>query len=205
MYIPENFKNKDRESILQFIRQNGFGTLISKSSGPIAATHTPLELSDDGTKLFGHISRANPQGKDFIKGEEVLVIFQGPHAYISSSWYDHENVPTWNYLVAHVYGNIEVIEGEKLVESLKHLVDKYEQGSEKPVSVEGMSRKYLESQLRGIIGFEIRISRMEAAYKLSQNRDKKNYATIIQKLEQRNGTHDQAIAEAMRKTTNKNS
>jgi transcriptional regulator len=204
MYIPEKFQNSDRESIYAFIRRNGFGILVSKSLGPITATHTPLELSDDGTKLFGHISQANPQAKDFKTGEEVLVIFHGPHAYISSSWYDHENVPTWNYIAAHVYGSIEVIEGEKLIASLKHLVDKYEQASDNPVSVERMSPKYLESQVRGIIGFEIQISRVEAVNKLSQNRDKKNYTSIIEKLEHRNESHDHEIADAMRKTFNHN-
>ena len=199
MYVPKNFQKTDKDSILEFIRQNSFGILVTNTSGKMLATHIPLELSEDGQKLHGHISRANPQGKDFTHGEEVMAIFNGPHAYISSSWYNHENVPTWNYMAAHVYGTIAIIEAEKLLASLSQLVDKYESASEKPVSVEKMSREYLERQVRGIIGFEIHISRMEAAYKLSQNRDKVNHEAIIHQLEKRNQDHDLKIADAMRR------
>lgn len=198
MYIPKKFENKDVDQVRKFISENGFGILIRQSQKKINATHIPLVLSGDGSKLHGHLSKANPQAKTFQDNEEVLVIFNGPHAYISSSWYNHENVPTWNYIAVHVYGKIRIIEGEELRLSLKDLVDKYEQHSKQPVCVEKMSSDYLNKQMNGVIGFEITISQMEAAYKLSQNRDKVNHEAIISKLNERNHGDDQEIAREMK-------
>lgn len=199
MYTPKPFQNTDLSSVKDFIRHNGFGILVSQKEGQLAATHIPMLLSEEGTCLTGHISRGNRQWKDVGSSSEVLAIFNGPHAYISSSWYDHENVPTWNYIAVHVYGVIRIIEGDELLESLRHLVDKYEQHSEKPVSVEKMSPDFLKKEIRGIVGFEITITNIEAAYKLSQNRDKANHDNIIQELEKRGDASSKEIAEAMKK------
>jgi transcriptional regulator len=199
MYVPRKFENKDIDHVRQFISENGFGILITQSPSKISATHVPLVLSSDGNKLHGHLSSANQQVKTFQDSEEVLAIFNGPHAYISSSWYNHENVPTWNYIAVHVYGKIRIIEGDELLSSLKDLVDKYERHSKRPVSVENMSPDYLNKQINGIIGFEIAISRMEAAYKLSQNRDQVNHQTIINELNERNHGDDRKVALEMKK------
>ena len=198
MYRPKYAKKDDQDSILEFIKQNGFAIIVSQWSGKLLATHIPLELQD-GSKLYGHISRANPQWKNFETGREVLAIFTGPHAYISSSWYDHENVPTWNYIAVHVYGTIRVIEGDELLDSLKRLVDKYESTSQHPVSVERMSPDFVHQSLKGIVGFEISITTVEASYKLSQNRDKKNQLSIIAELVKRNDPPSQDIAAEMKK------
>jgi len=203
MYTPALFKNENQEELREFIRQNGFGILVSQVEKKLWATHIPLVLTDDN-KLLGHISLGNKQSKALPNGEEVMVIFNGPHTYISSSWYDHENVPTWNYIAVHVYGKVRTIEGEELMESLRQLTDKYEKNSAKPVSVETMSKKYLDSQIRGILGIEITIDRMEASYKLSQNRDEKNHTHIISELEKREDENSVAIANAMRKYGYKN-
>jgi transcriptional regulator len=198
MYTPKHFINNNSAEVKDFIKKNAFGILVSQSAGKILATHIPLELSDDGTKLNGHLSRGNAQWKDFEKSEEVLAIFSGPHAYISSSWYNHENVPTWNYIAAHVYGSIEIIDGEKLHSSLKHLIDKYEQSSEKPVSVEKLSPDYLKRAMHGIVGFEISITKIEASFKLSQNRDEMNYNNIVHELEKRHDGQSSQVAQAMK-------
>jgi transcriptional regulator len=198
MYVPKIFQNNEPSQIRDFIRQNGFAILISNGDGSLIATHIPLMLNDDGTKLSGHVSRANPQWKKINPDKEVLAIFPGPHAYISSSWYDHENVPTWNYIAVHVYGKIRFIEGEELVSSLSHLVNKYEKNSERPVSVEKMSPDYFAKHLAGLVGFEIVINRTEAAHKLSQNRDKVNHNAITDQLEKRNYGGDAEIAAAMK-------
>lgn len=199
MYVPKQFQNNDASAIKAFIKQNSFGILISQSDNKMLATHIPLEFSGDDTKLIGHISRANMQWKKFNSLSEVLAIFTGPHAYISSSWYDHENVPTWNYIAVHVYGKIEIIEGEQLYQSLKRMVDKYEAGSARPVSVEKMSPDYVRKSIQGIVGFQITITAIEAAYKLSQNRDQKNYKNIIHELEKREDHSSLQIAEEMKK------
>ncbi len=198
MYTPKYFRNEDEHAVKEFIRQNGFGILISAANGNLLATHIPLELSADGTKLSGHISKGNAQGKDLLKAMEVLVIFSGPHTYISSSWYDHANVPTWNYIAVHVYGTIRLIEGEELFHSLEQLMNKYERHSADPVTVEKLTPAYMQQAMKGVTGFEINITKIEATHKLSQNRDRKNYANIIHELDQR-GDHDSAaIADAMR-------
>lgn len=199
MYTPGYYRKTDIAEIRDFIRHNGFGILISHGSGKLLATHIPMHLSEDGEKLSGHVSKANPQWKDFASSKEVLAVFNGPHAYISSSWYDHENVPTWNYIAAHVYGAINIIEGEALYNSLKKLVDKYEAHSEKPISMETMSQSYIEKSIHGVVGFEIAITSMEATYKLSQNRDRKNYEEVIHQLEKRGDSASLAIAEEMKK------
>lgn len=198
MYTPKNFQNTDAQEIQDFIRKNGFGILVSTVENKLWATHIPLVLSDDGTKLIAHISRANKQWKDFRANEEVMVIFNGPHSYISSSWYNHENVPTWNYIAVHVYGTIQIIEGDRLYQSLKQLVDKYEKNSACPVDVERMSTEYVHRQMQGITGFEIEITRTEATYKLSQNRDQVNHESITTALE-KTGDHQAAeVGRAMK-------
>lgn len=198
MYTPKYFQNNDPETIRRFIRENGFGILVSQGDGRPVATHLPFFLSDDGTKLTGHVSRGNPQWKNFGDAGEVLAIFSGPHTYISSSWYDHENVPTWNYVAIHIYGALRVTTEDELRASLKHLVDKYEKQSEKPARVESLSDDYMKHALMGIVGFEIDISKMEATYKLSQNRDAVNHQAVISELEKRGDTGSVEVAELMK-------
>lgn len=199
MYVPKQFRNNDASTINDFIRHHGFGILVSQSDSRMVATHIPLELSEDETKLRGHIARANPQWKNFQNNSEVMVIFPGPHAYVSSSWYDHENVPTWNYIAVHVYGKIQIIEGDELYSAIKQLVDKYEKASEYPVSVEKMSPEYVRQSIKGLVGFAITITSIEAAYKLSQNRDRKNYDNIIHELEKRDDHGSRSVASEMKK------
>ena len=198
MYVPKQFQNKDGSTIKDFIRHHGFGILVSLSDQKLVATHIPLNFSEDESRLLGHVSRANPQWRKFSSDSEVMVVFPGPHAYVSSSWYDHENVPTWNYIAVHVYGRIGIIEGDRLYDSLKHLVDKYEAASVNPVSVDKMSPEYVRKSIQGLVGFEITITSMEAAYKLSQNRDKKNHINIVHELEKRGDEQSAQVAEAMK-------
>lgn len=201
MYIPELYKNENREEIQNFIHQNGFAILVNQTQGKLWATHTPLllETREDGKLILtGHISKANLQATSFNDNDEVLSIFSGAHSYISSSWYDHENVPTWNYLAVHVYGKVRVYNHEEALDFLKKLVDKYEAKSENPVRVENLSEKTMR-EARGIVAFEIEITNIEAQKKLSQNRDDKNYRNIITELEKTKENQAIAIAEAMKK------
>jgi len=202
MYVPGYSRNQNMDEVKSFIKENSFGILVSKASDKLQATHIPFELStgENGKNILtGHISKANRQWKNFKDDNRVLVIFNGPHAYISSSWYDHENVPTWNYIAVHVYGTVKIIEGEKLIQALKHLVNRYESKSANPVSVEKMSEKFLNRELKGIIGFEIEVEEIHPAYKLSQNRDEKNHASIVSELEKRGDHNSVAIASEMKK------
>ncbi len=201
MYIPAIFKNENPEEIKDFIQKNSFGILINQSNGKLLATHIPLELdtNKNGKQvLYGHISKENPQWKGFLENDEILAIFSGPNSYISSSWYDHENVPTWNYIAVHLYGTIKIIDGEAAIESLKKLVDKYEKNSEKPVRVEDLSPKTM-MQTQGIVAFEIEINEIQAVNKLSQNRDSKNHENIISQLIKTENHQATAIANEMSK------
>ena len=201
MYIPDIYKNENQEAITAFLKENSFGILINQTNGKLWATHIPLELSvskEGKTILEGHISKENIQWKGFMENDQILAIFSGPHSYISPSWYDHENVPTWNYIAVHVYGKIKIIEGAAVIESLKKLVDKYEQNSKNPVRIEDLSEQTM-MQSRGIIAFEIEIEEIQAQQKMSQNRDNKNYQNIISELEKTNENHSIAVANEMKK------
>lgn len=201
MYIPGLFKITDSEAIHEFIRDNGFGILVSSVNGKLWATHIPMYLSKDNEHrdiLTGHISKANIQWKEFEKSQEVLAVFTGHHSYISSSWYDHENVPTWNYLAVHVYGTINIIGGDELKEELSKMVDKYESVMHHPVSVERMSEAFLQKEMKGIVGFRILITEIHAASKLSQNRDEENYSRIIEGLEIKGDPDSLEMARIMR-------
>lgn len=199
MYKPKYVTNEDRKELHAFIRKNSFGILINQVDGKPWATHIPFTLSEDGSKLTSHISRGNQQWKHFLPDQEVLVIFSGPHSYVSSSWYNHENVPTWNYIAVHVYGTIRIIEGDELKNALKKLMDHYEADSSHPVSMENMTPSYIEKEIRGIVAFEITISQIEAAYKLSQNREKEDYENVITELNKKEDNNAKEIAREMKK------
>lgn len=201
MYIPNLYKNENQSEIEQFLHENGFAILVNQTNGKLWATHIPLILGTNSNGkqiLIGHISKLNPQAESFKQNDEVLAIFSGSHSYISSSWYDHENVPTWNYLAVHVYGKVQLHSYEESIESLKKLVNKYEAKSEKPIRIEDLSEKTMR-EARGIVSFEIEITSIEAQKKLSQNRDDKNYQNIISELEKTNENQAIEIAKAMKK------
>lgn len=201
MFIPKYFKVTDYDEIIDFVNENSFGTLVTIKDRKPIATHIPLELSKVGDDYYitGHMAYGNPQWRTFDTGEEVLIMFQGPHAYISSSWYEHENVPTWNYQSVHVYGNASIMEKEELIQDLTSLLEKYEKHRKNPILWDNLSPQFLETQLKGIVGFKIKISEMQAAYKLSQNRNDEDYQNIIAQLQSEPNLHSQHMAEVMKK------
>ena len=204
MYIPNYFKNENLEEVKNFLIANSFGILINHTHGILTGTHIPMELDTDENGddvLVGHISKANPQWENFEDNQDILAIFNGPHSYVSSSWYEKENVPTWNYIAVHIYGKIKIIEGDELLDSLKKLLIKYEADSENPVTMEKMSAENLR-QINGIVGFSIKINEIQAAYKLSQNRNDTDYHNIIDKLDKRDDTKTKEVAKEMKRRRN---
>ncbi len=203
MYIPRYNRVTDEKRIADFIRQNSFGILISCDEGVPFATHLPLEYveQENGEQfLYGHVARANKHWRLLEANAGVLAIFSGPHAYVSAKWYDHVNVPTWNYMVAHVYGKARVIETpDELHALLKRLVDKNESvtNPESPYSVESLPQEYLRAQMKGIVGFEIKITRMEGKFKLSQNREQEDFINVIAKLRASGDANAQQVAKEM--------
>jgi transcriptional regulator len=199
MYTPPHYSNNDIEEIKDFLRNNGFGILINIVDNKPWGTHIPLELEtdDEGNDiLVGHIAKANPQWKYFQDEAEVLCIFNGPHAYVSSSWYKEEEVPTWNYIAVHVYGTLKVLTGEETMASMHRLVDKYEQSSKNPISLNNLSSKTLR-QVKGVVGFKVAVSDIQATYKLSQTQVDDHHK-IISELEERPDAGSQGIAEHMK-------
>jgi len=187
MYIPRRYEEKDKEKVFGFIRENSFGILISIKDGVPIGTHIPLHLEKDEEGrdiLMGHISKGNEQKHTLTDGTKVLVIFAGPHAYVSPRWYTKLNVPTWNYIAVHVYGTVKVIEGEVLKAALSRLVDNYEQHLPHPMKMGEIPEKNFQDDFRGIVGFSIGIEDIQAAYKLSQNRDEQSYHSVIDHLQQ---------------------
>jgi transcriptional regulator len=191
MYIPRRYEEKDAEKVREFIRENSFAILVSILDGEPVGTHIPLLLERDAEGreyLVGHISRGNEQRLSFGAagagggGVKVLAIFPGPHAYVSPRWYTKINVPTWNYMAVHVYGTLTVMEGDELRAALSRLMQNYEHGMPQPARMEEIPGKYLESEIRGIVGFRILVGEIQAAYKLSQNRDEVSYHNVIREL-----------------------
>jgi transcriptional regulator len=187
MYIPRRYEEKDVEKVHSFIRENSFAILVSVMDGVPVATHIPLllEKDDQGRDvLVGHIARGNGQKVTFLSGGvKVLAIFPGPHAYVSPRWYTQINVPTWNYMAVHVYGTLSVMEGEELRAALSRLMNNYEHHLPKPVEIEEIPEKQLVAEMRGIVGFRILVEEIQAAYKLSQNRDEVSYREVIRQLD----------------------
>ncbi|HUB61191.1 MAG TPA: FMN-binding negative transcriptional regulator [Puia sp.] len=185
MYIPRRYEEKDVEKVHAFIRENSFAILVSVLEGLPVATHIPLllEKDDQGRDvLVGHIARGNEQKRTFGDGGKVLAIFPGPHAYVSPRWYTQMNVPTWNYMAVHVYGTLTVIEGEELRAALSRLVDNYERHLPRPVAIGEIGAERVTSEMRGIVGFRIVVEEVQAAYKLSQNRDERSYQEVVRQL-----------------------
>jgi transcriptional regulator len=200
MYIPRRYEEKDREAILSHIRVNSFAILVSVLDGKPLGTHIPLLLSEDGDDLYltGHISRGNEQRLTLAPGALVLAIFPGPHAYISPRWYTQMNVPTWNYLSVHAYGTVSLLEGDALAAAVTSLTDHYEQHMPRPVHVSEIPEKAFRDDLRGIVGFRIRVTELQAAAKLSQNRDDESYRHVVQQLSASDDASAHGVADAMK-------
>jgi len=199
MHIIKFFREENREKILDFLRQNDFAMLVAYDGEKPVASHLLMEIVEDGEKLLvnGHMSRANPLWKLFEKNPEVLVIFQGPHTYISPTWYNHLNVPTWNYQSIHGYGKPRLItEHAEAYSLLKRLVDRYEMNGH--YKMETLPQDFVEKEIKGIMAFQIEVTRIEANYKLSQNRKDEDHANIINRLEGRTDDFSHRVAEAMR-------
>lgn len=200
MYIPKAFREDDLNTLYKLIQVYSFATLITQHEGVPFATHLPLILDakrgPNGT-LLGHMARANPQWHDFASEQEAMVIFQGPHAYISPSWYEVElSVPTWNYAVVHAYGIPRLVEeGEELYKLLKILVQTHEAQFENPWPFQ-LPEDYLQKMIRGIVGFEIEITRIEGKFKMSQNRTEFERENVIAALQESSDTL--AVAELMK-------
>lgn len=200
MYIPKEFKETNQAEILHFIGKNALGILVSSTGvfEPLVS-HIPFisSIENDEIILEGHLSIHNPHAEQIKKGKTALVIFQGPNAYVSSSVYTHENVPTWNYQAVHIYGTVEILSKDALQAHLSLSVDFFESKRDPKLAYSNFSKSMLESYLNEIIGFRLRAYKTEAAYKMSQNRNEVDYQNIVTDLSEGKNPLDQEVAKEM--------
>jgi transcriptional regulator len=199
MFIPKLYRSEDYNLMREIIKENSFALLIS-SVDKIRATHAMMMLNEDDPEnayIETHISRANPQAKTLKNGDEVLCDFLGAHTYISSSWYDHINVSTWNYEAVQIYGKIELMNDDELYAHLDKLTSKYEKFQQCPMMVKDMGKEFVEKEMKGAFGIKIIPGEIFIKQKLSQNRKKADYDNIINHLEN-SDDNARKIAEKMK-------
>lgn len=186
MYIPPSFAEPAREVLLDFIEEHGFATILSwRDSQPIVS-HVPLLIDrtvPGAERLLGHLARGNGHWEHFGGGTSAIAIFQGPHAYISPSWYSTSpSVPTWNYAVVHVYGKPRIVSAEATKIFLRQLIAKHEEPRADRWPGD-LPAPFVDDELRAIVGFEIPIDRIEGKFKLSQNRSQRDREGVLMGLE----------------------
>lgn len=203
MYVPPHFKSDNWDVARQLITQYAFG-ILSMPAAPDAITHLPMIVADaDGAapKLIGHVAKANPVWKAFDGAHDAVAIFAGPHAYISPNWYTNENlVPTWNYAAVHVFGKPMAIEDPDAADAiLQKLTAAFESDATGNWSMDRLDPDFRRRQLKGIVAFELPISRVETKLKMSQNRPLEDAKGAIEGLENAGDPDALATARMMRK------
>lgn len=202
MYIPGKFKIEETAVLHGLIRDYSFALVFSSDNGKGVATHLPLMLDSSRGKygtLIGHLARANPHWKSWDENTELLVVFQGPHTYISPSMYsDQRTVPTWNYAAVHAYGFPELVhDAVPLRRMVDELVDHHESLSATPWSYDDLEDD-INGMLPAIVGFEIEITRLEGKFKLNQNKKPEDRKKVIEILAASESEMDRKVAEMMR-------
>jgi transcriptional regulator len=185
MYLPIAFAVTDLTVLHDFMERYSFATLVTQHSGEMIASHIPFVLDRDAGRqgtLRGHLAIGNPQLAHLASGSEALVIFQGPHSYISPSWYAApENVPTWNYTAVHASGVPKMMDRASLVGLLKELVRQNERSFEQPWDFDPEA-SWIQKMLPQIAGFEIPIERLQGKFKLNQNRSMADRTRVVEIL-----------------------
>jgi len=199
MYAPPYNQLEDRAELLQFMRAHNFCLLVTGAGGELAGSHLPCIVEERGAQLVlvMHMARANPQWQGFFD-DEVLVVFAGPHAYVSPRWYERKPaVPTWNYAAVHAYGSVRVVEDGAKRAALAKLVAAHDPAWQPEFEL--LPAEYLREMLGAIVAFEISVTRLETRWKLSQNRGRREQDLIIERLETSADPGERALAELTRK------
>jgi transcriptional regulator len=199
VYIPEHFRVHDHADAIAFMHANPFAILISSTDEGPFATHLPVFVSATENHLVirGHVANANPHWRHLEQNPACLTIFHGPHAFVSTSNYvTRENVPTWNYGAVHAYGNARIFASpEDLQGILDQLIGTFEPAYADQWA--GFSETYRERMLSHIVGFEIAVTKLEAKFKLSQNRTKEEQTNVITSLEKADDTAIAGVSRLM--------
>jgi len=200
MYIPQHFAEDDPAWMHDAVRRDPFGVITSPVDGALMATHLPFLIEPgegpNGT-LHAHMARQNPHWKSFDGLTEALVVFSGPHGYISPTWYEKPSpaVPTWNYVAVHVYGRPVVVDTPGVTRAhLAHLADTFEGSGGDRWAMADQPDSFIDGMLRGVVSFAIAITRIEGKAKMSQNRSAEDRGRVIAALRAQGET---ALADAM--------
>jgi transcriptional regulator len=200
MYAPPYNRVEDRIELLEFMRANNFPILVTGTGGTLHASHLPVTVHDDGKQITidMHMAKNNPQWKEFFD-DEVLVIFHGPHAYVSPRWYaDKQRVPTWNYAAVHAYGVAKISSDPKAkAASQRHLIESID--PQWLPKHDALLPQYVTQMLEGIVNFTIAVTRLDTRWKLSQNRGRREMELIAEALEKTGDAGDRALAALTRK------
>jgi len=200
MYSPPYNQVKDRAELLRFMRDNNFPVLVTGTGGVLHASHLPITAHEQGERIVidMHMAKNNPQWQEFFD-DEVMVIFSGPHAYVSPRWYEEqERVPTWNYAAVHAYGVPAIIADRKAkAESQRRLIESLDPGW--LPKHDALGQQYVDRMLDGIVNFSIPVARIETRWKLSQNRGRREMELIAAALEKSTDAGERALAALTRR------
>ena len=200
MYSPPYNRVEDRQELVEFMRANSFALLVTATGGAPMASHLPVTVADGagGLVIHSHMARPNPQWQEFFE-DEVLVVFSGPHAYVSPRWYEAtERVPTWNYAAVHAYGKVRVTEDKAAkLEAQRRLVAELD--PDWLPKFDALRAEYVEQMLDGIVTFDVAVTRLETRWKLSQNRGRREQELIALELDRSADPSLRALAALTRK------
>jgi transcriptional regulator len=200
MYSPSYNQLQDRTELLAFMRANNFPILVTGTGGILHASHLPITAHEEGQQIVidMHMAKNNPQWQEFFD-EEVMVLFSGPHAYVSPRWYaDEERVPTWNYAAVHAYGVPKINSDRKAkAESQRRLIESLD--PQWLPKHDALRQEYVDQMLDGIVNFSIAVTRIETRWKLSQNRGRREMELIAAQLEKSADTGARALAALTRR------
>ncbi|MBD2843585.1 FMN-binding negative transcriptional regulator [Paenibacillus sp. IB182496] len=199
MYIPKPFQMEDESVMFDFIEQHNFGILITTQAQHPVGSHLPFWLDREQRRMYSHFARPNEQWRD-IEDQEALIIFPGPHTYISPTWYEtNQSVPTWNYVSVHVYGKITIIDDpSEVLGSLGKLVLQHE-GPDSAYTLDSSNQAFVEGLSAGIVAFQCEIAKLEGKWKLSQNHSRARQENVVRQLEQSKHEDARSIAAQMKR------
>jgi transcriptional regulator len=205
VYLPPAFTETRPEVLIEHIERHDFGLLVTQGGQGLVASQIPflVERRDGELYLQGHLARPNPQGAELgpdFSQREALAVFTGPHAYVSPGWYEAgPAVPTWNYATVHAYGRGRLVDDSEWLQALLHrLSERHEAREAAPWRMDDLPEAYLGGMLKGIVGIEIAVTRLEGKFKLSQNRPAADRPRIIAALERRGDADSVGVARLMR-------